>query len=61
MRMEGTLWAVVSAVAASGDFPLRALAGLVWPWKPLGSRKFTNSGLLSSRIPDCSGLDLQLR
>ena len=57
MRTEGTLWAVVSAVAASGDFPLQALAGLVRPWKPLGSPKFADSGLFT----DCSVLNLQLR
>ena len=61
VRMEATLFAVVSAVAVSSGFPLRALAGLVRPWKPLGSPKFANSGPLSSRNPDCSGLNVQLR
>ena len=36
MRIEGALWAVVSAAASSMDFPLRALVGLVGPWKLLG-------------------------
>ena len=58
VHIQGTSWAVVSAVAVSST---AGIGGAGEAMDAAGSPKFANSGLLSSRIPDCSGLNLQLR